>query len=285
MKYRAGGRLDEYIGEDQVNAVLRRCAFRLVDAGGGPEAEKAVLLYQLAGCHADAIHELCRQLAHHLKPAPFQAASPFHSAVKASSNKSAARDFWRRLSEQFIEEFLRGGVVSNAIQHALAASQIGRGPHQMNGLVLVDSLRSLLAILSAMDLSPAVVGAGDCKAANRVLEILDSMPLKLLPQHDEQVAAAVDLRLHESVSAVLDDVLLLAMRSVKNLFEQTRQHRRLSTGNCTVYGSISISIIYLCTRSQQASQGPSAATCSPTGTTKHSSCGLVQQQSSPMLQR
>jgi len=60
--------MDEYMQNSKVDDVLRRCAFRLAAAGGEQDAGRAVLLYQLAGSYAEAVNELCKQLASHLTP-------------------------------------------------------------------------------------------------------------------------------------------------------------------------------------------------------------------------
>jgi len=118
---------------------------------------------------------------------------------------------WRGLSDVFFGNFLQNkGPVSASIQRSLA-------PY-----ALADILKSMVDLCIAVD----YFIAGEY---GRVLDVLDGLPVMVLPQEEDQVAAAADLKLHDSLASVLDDIVLMAMRAVRSLYEQTRFQQKSSS--------------------------------------------------------
>ncbi len=206
-----------------MNGVLRRTAYSLLQSKGDLEAERAVHLYQLAGCHMDAIDVLCKQLAPHIIPSQRNSLTAF--GVGASGTKTAGptqREFWLQSSEAFITNFLssKEAVSASIVRNLTKTPTAG---HTISGIALAETLQTLTALTHAVD----HFMAGDMST---VLEILDAVPLKFLPQTEDQVstAVAVTSHAHYSIKVVLDDTILIAMRSIRSLYEKTRTQQQQS---------------------------------------------------------
>lgn len=224
IKYRTRGRLDDYLDESTVNAVLRRTAYSLLQSNGEMEAERAVYLYQLAGCHMDVIDVLCKQLAPHIIPSQRNSLAGFRvGASGAKPTGPTQREFWQHTCESFVASFLSSkGIVSASVVRNLTKTPLSG--HTVSGVVLAETLQTLIALIHAVD--HYMTGE-----MNNVLEILDGVPLKFLPQTEDQVdaAAAATSHAHSSIKVVLDDVILIAMRSIRTSYEKARSHQQQST--------------------------------------------------------
>ena len=218
-----------------MNIILRRSAYSLLSTGGDLEAERAAALYQLAGSHVDAMDVLCKQLAPLIVPSHRN--SYGSSGQMASGTKpapSAQRDFWRKLGEQFIESFLTNkGVVSSSVLRSLTQSPLAG--YSVSSAGLADALKTLTALTYAVD--HYLEGE-----MGKVLETLDALPLKLLPRDESEVAAATAAtqRVYEGIRSVLDEVILIAMRSIRNLFETTRSSHQKSGGLGILSSSLTV---------------------------------------------
>jgi hypothetical protein len=187
----------------------------------------------------DVIDVLCKQLAPHIIPSQRNSLAGF--GVGASGTKSTGltqREFWRQTCETFVASFLSNkGIVSASVVRNLTKTPVAG--HTISGVVLAETLQTLIALTHAVD----HYMAGEM---TNVLEILNSVSLKFVPQTEEQVdaAAAATSHAHCSIKVILDDVILIAMRSIRTLYEKARSHQQQST----TAGSSSIYLFYLINR-------------------------------------
>ncbi|CAE7524707.1 unnamed protein product, partial [Symbiodinium microadriaticum] len=112
---RLSGHLDVYLEREVVNTILARTACSLTTVKR--ETQLGIKLYELAGMYVEVLEELCNQLSLFMI---LPAGGP------PSSQKTAAREYWRDKCIEFYDRLLdgstaaggTGGVVTDKLQQA-----------------------------------------------------------------------------------------------------------------------------------------------------------------------
>lgn len=200
----SGGRLDDYLSPTQVDLLLARSAYHLLTQR--KEAEAAIYLYLLSGRYQEAVEEMCTQLAAVLVPPSNQ---------PRGQGFESKREHWRKLSEDFIEKYVRGAdgaaAGNTVVVHALTVS---------GGRALIDTLLLLNGLFLFVDNVYSANGN-----AGQSLKMLDQ--LQVFPANEQQVdnfaAFSPFLR------PVMDDLLLVVMECITKSYQAAQLERTRST--------------------------------------------------------